>query len=153
MATRLRLTGGAPDEPDTGDYDALCATPGPRQVFAALFEATVGGMPAQSPEQFSEDATHRIHVFWLGDQRCGVKVTEIESAETTALPMRCTWETFGLPGVTLTWRYSLERAGQLGYCAFRHDELTCEFATAADQQRFAALWQQVLGKTPAFAPG
>ncbi len=26
---RLRLKDGAPDEPDTGDWDAICATPPP----------------------------------------------------------------------------------------------------------------------------
>jgi hypothetical protein len=107
------LTGGGPDEPDTGDWDAICSTPGPRQIFAALFEALAPpGMPARTTTEVSEDETHRLHTIWLGTNALGVKVTEVESPETTAFPMHCTWETFGLRGTKVIWKYSLEKAGQ-----------------------------------------
>jgi hypothetical protein len=35
---RLRLKDGAPDEPDTGDWDAICATPRIDDLFAILFK-------------------------------------------------------------------------------------------------------------------
>ena len=124
----MLLGNGAPDEPDTGDWDAICSTPGPRQIFAALFEELSSvGMPARTTTEVSENETHRVHTIWLGTNVLGVKVTEVESPETTAFPMYCTWETFGLRGTKVIWKYSLEKAGQLGYSAFRNGDLTCNF--------------------------
>ncbi len=147
----MLLANGAPDEPDTGDWDAICSTPGPRQVFATLFEELApDGMPARTTTEVSEDETHRLHTIWLGTNVLGVKVTEVESPETTAFPMHCTWETFGLKGMKVIWKYSLERAGQLGYSAFRHGALKCRFDTPVDQQRFTEIWQRAIGKVPVF---
>jgi hypothetical protein len=150
---QLRLTEGAPDQPDAGDWDAICDTPGPRQVFDALFQDLVGrGLPAETSHSVSEDDTHRVHTIWCGTDKLGLKVTEIESPETSALPMYCTWQTFGLPGMSIVWNYSLEYAGQLGYVAFRHGRLECSFGSDADLQRFVGLYQAAIGKTPVFAP-
>jgi hypothetical protein len=76
--------------------------------------------------------------------------SEIESPETTAFPMYCTWETFGLPGMKVMWKYSLEYARQLGNTAFRHGKLECTFDTIADRQRFTGIWERVIGKVPVF---
>lgn len=147
----VNLAGGGPDEPDTGDWDTICSTPGPRQIFAALFEALAPpGMPARTTTEVSEDETHRVHTIWLGTNALGVKITEVESPETTAFPMYCTWETFGLRGTKVIWKYSLEKAGQLGYSAFRNENLKCSFDSPFDQQRFAEIWQRTLGKVPVF---
>ncbi len=62
--------------------------------------------------------------------------------------MYCTWETFGLTGTKVIWKYSLEKAGQLGYAAFRHEKLRCRFDAPADQQRFSEIWQRTFGKVP-----
>ncbi len=147
---KKQLISGTPDEPDTGDWDAICATPGPKNLFAALFLELAAGLPARSPAEVSEDDTHRVHVIWFGNDAFGVLVTETASAETTAFPMSCTWETFGLPGMKVIWSYSLEHAGQLGYTAFRHGRLLCDFESAADERRFADIWQRVIGKAPEF---
>ena len=149
---QMLLASGAPDEPDTGDWDAICATPGPRWLFAALFRELAAGLPEPSPAEVSEDETHRVHTFWFGSAAYGIQVKETESPETTVFPMYCTWETFGLPGMKVIWNYSLEYAGQLGYVAFRHGKLVCNFNSAADQRRFAEIWQRVVGKTPKFDP-
>ncbi|MFI5157177.1 MAG: hypothetical protein ACHQEM_13380, partial [Chitinophagales bacterium] len=97
--SKMQLSSGAPDEPDTGDWDAICDTPGPNGLFAALFSELSMGLPEQSPTEVSENETHRVHTIWFGNDTLGVKVTEIESSETKAFPMHCTWETFGLPGI------------------------------------------------------
>jgi hypothetical protein len=150
---RVRLTDGAPDEPDSSDWDALCAgNPSPQQLFVALFDRIARGLPDRGPTEVDEDDTHRAHTTWFGDARYGIKVTEIASVETTDFPMVCTWETFGLPGMAVVWRYALEYAGQLGHCAFRHRELMGDFDTAADQRRFTDVWREVIGKVPVFAP-
>jgi hypothetical protein len=149
---RLQLKEGAPDEPDTGDWNAICATPGPRGLFVALFHTLASGLSGPSADEVSEDETHRVHTFWFGSDASGVKVTEIESPETSAFPMYCTWETFGLPGMKVIWKYALEHAGQLGYAAFRHGKLVCDFDSAADRQRFVEIWQRQIGKTPVFEP-
>jgi len=109
-------------------------------------------LPEPSPAEVSEDETHRVHSIWFGSDASGVHVTETESPETTAFPMFCTWETFGLPGMKVIWNYSLEYAGQLGYAAFRHGKLVCNFDSSTDEQRFAEIWQRVIGKTPKFDP-
>lgn len=147
----MLLTNGAPDEPDTGDWDAICSTPGPRQIFAALFDdLTSVGMPARTTTEISEDETHRVHSLWLGTNVLGVKVTEVESPETTSFPMYCTWETFGLRGTKVIWKFSLENAGQLGHSAFRNGNLKCNFDAPTDQLRFTEIWQRTIGKTPIF---
>ena len=148
----LQLTSGAPDEPDTGDWGAVCNTPGPGSLFKALFSELSSGLPEASPAELREDETHRVHTIWLGSEACGVRVTETESVETTALPMYCIRETFGLPGMKVIWNFKLEYAGQLGYVAFRHEKLVCTFDTPADERRFAEIWQSVIGKTPQFGP-
>jgi len=148
---RLLLTGGAPDEPATSDWDAICSRPGPTQLFDALFRALVGcGLPAQARTESSKDDAIKGGTVWLGDERLGVKVVEARSAETTAVPMRCRWRTFGLPGMTIVWDFSLEYAGQLGYVAFRHKRLECEFDSPASQQTFMDIYRQAIGKDAIF---
>lgn len=172
---QMQLASGAPDEPSSGDWEALCDTPGPNTLIAALFRdlaaGTAGrlerakrrlsaiffgkpipGLPVQSSAESSEDDTHRVHTIWLGGEAFGVRVRETESVESTMFPMYCQWETFGLPGTKLIWDFKLDYAGQLGYVAFRHDKLVCTFNSAADRRRFAAIWQRVLGKAPGFEP-
>jgi hypothetical protein len=172
---QILLVSGAPDEPSTGDWDALCDTPGPntliaalfrdlaagtprrlerakRRLFASLLGKPVPGLPGRSSAETSEDDTHRVHTIWLGGEAFGARVTETQSVVSTMFPMYCQWETFGLPGTKLIWDFKLDYAGQLGYAAFRHDRLVCTFKSAADQRSFAEIWQRVLGKTPGFEP-
>jgi hypothetical protein len=52
----------------------------------------------------------------------------------------------------LIWDFKLDYAGQLGYAAFRHENLICTFNSPADQRRVARIWQRVVGKTPGFEP-
>ena len=66
------------------------------------------------------------------------------------LPVYCTWETYGLPGMKIKWQYALEYAGQLGHVAFRHIQLECMFESPSDQERFSAIWSRVIGKDPQF---
>ncbi len=147
----MLLTNGAPDEPYSGDWDAICSTPGPRQVFAALFEELApDGMLARTTAEATEDETHRLHTIWLGTNALGVKVTEVESSETTAFLMYCIWETFGLKGMKVIWKYSPEKAGQLGYSAFRNGALKCSFDSPVDQQRFTEIRRRTIGKIPVF---
>ena len=62
---QMRLASGAPDEPDTGDWDAICATPGPRTLFATLFYEIAGGLPmfSQSVRIKGEHAQSGIPQF------------------------------------------------------------------------------------------
>lgn len=150
---RVRLSGGAPDEPDTGDWDAICSTPGPNRFFAALFPALTGEpMPAEVSNESSEDDITNVHTIWCGSEALGARVIEIECTETTAFMMHSRWETFGLPGVKALWQFSLDRAGQLGYCAFRHGSLECTFDSPAAQTRFTEVWRKVFDREPQFEP-
>ncbi len=149
----LRLKEGAPDEPDTGDYDAICATPSPEAFFGLLFREVAGfSLPAAVITSETEDDIRRTQTGCCGSPALGVEVTVVTCTETSDFPVYCYWETHGLPGMTVKWDYALEYAGQLGHTAFRHTRLECTFDTLANQQRFAELWRRIIGKDPVFEP-
>src|SRR5690348_7877010 len=105
----VRLKEGAPDEPDTGDWDAICATPSIDGFFTLLFrEVADFGLPAALTVSETEDDIHRVQKGWRGDARLGVEITVVSCTETTDLPTYCTWESHGLPGMTVYWKYALE---------------------------------------------
>jgi len=149
-----RLKEGAPDEPDTGDWDAICATPSPDAFFATLFHEVAGfGLPAAViTSENNEDPVRRILTGWRGTKELGAEITEVTCPETTDLPAYCYWETHGLPGMQVKWDYALEYAGQLGHVAFRHLRLECTFDSEADAERFREIWRRVIGKEPVFEP-
>ena len=144
---------GAPDEPDTSDWNAICA-PGPEAFFEKLFHEVGGfGLPASVvTSDNQDDPVRRVKTGWRGDKTLGAEITVVECPETSDFPVYCSWETHGLPGMTVKWDYALEYAGQLGHVAFRHRRLQCAFEGAADQERFSRIWHAVFGKMPRFAP-
>ncbi len=145
------MKSGAPDEPDTSDWNAICATPSPSGFFAALFHEVAGlGLPEAVITGEQEDDVRRIQTGWRGSQALGAEIVQISCTETSDLPTHCTWETHGLPGMKVKWAYDLEYAGQLGHVAFRHGRLECEFDGADDERRFAEIWRKVIGKEPIF---
>jgi hypothetical protein len=149
----VRLKSGAPDEHSTGDWNAICATPSISGFFEILFHEVAGiSLSGEVIASDTEDDIRRTQTGWRGSGELGVEIKVVSCTETTDLPTYCWWETHGLPGMKIKWEYQLEYAGQLGHVAFRHGALDCEFATAADQQRFAAIWKQEIGKEPVFEP-
>jgi hypothetical protein len=149
----LRLTDGAPDSPDTGDWDAICSTPSPDTFFSQLFHEVANfGLPEAKVVSEEEDDIRRIQVGWRGSPELGAEIRVVTCTETTDLPVYCTWETHGLPGMKIKWHYALDYAGQLGHVAFRHINLDCTFDGPAVQQRFTAIWHRVIGKEPGFEP-
>jgi len=147
----VQLKSSAPDEPDTGDWNAICATPSISGFFEVLFhEVASFSLPGEVVTSDTEDDIRRTQTGWRGSSELGVEIRVVSCTDTTDLPTYCWWKTHGLPGMKIKWEYSLEYAGQLGHVAFRHGALECEFATAADQQRFAAVWKKAIGKEPAF---
>ena len=148
---QLRLKSGAPDPPDTGDWDAICSTPSPETLFSQLFREVANfSLPEAKVVSEEEDTVQRIQTGWCGNPELGLQITVVTCTETTDLPVYCTWETFGLPGMKLTWKYVLEYAGQLGHVAFRHIELHCMFEGPSEQQSFSTVWRRVIGKEPQF---
>ncbi len=150
---RLQLKDGAPDEPETGDWDAICATPRIEAFFAILFKEIADfSLPNLVIESDTEDSVQHVRVGWCGSEVLGAKVTVVNCTETTAFPVYCDWETFGLPGMKVRWEYALEKAGQLGHVAYRHRKLECTFEKSTDQQRFTEIWRRHVGKAPVFEP-
>jgi len=149
----LRLKDGAPDSPDTSDWDAICSTPSPDTFFSQLFRE-VANFPLPEAKVISEeeDDIRRIQIGWRGGSELGVQITVVSCTETTDLPVYCTWETFGLPAMKIKWHYEFDYAGQLGHVAFRHISLNCAFDGPTGQHRFAAIWRRIIGKEPAFEP-
>ena len=149
----VRLKSGAPDEPDTSDWDAICATPSIDAFFATLFHEVANfGLPAAVITSEEGDDIRQIQTGWRGSEALGAEITQISCTETSDLPTSCTWETHGLPGMKIKWEYKLDYAGQLGHVAFRHTNLECTFDSPADQLRFADVWRRVIGKEPVFEP-
>jgi hypothetical protein len=148
---QLRLKYGAPDEPDTGDWDAICSTPSPDTFFSELFREVANfSLPGATVASEEEDTIRRIQIGWRGSRALGAQIIVVTCTETTDLPVYCTWETFGLPGMKIKWEYALEYAGQLGHVAFRHTQLQCMFESPSGQERFSAIWRRVIGKEPQF---
>jgi hypothetical protein len=149
----LQLKDGAPDEPDTSDWDAICATPRIDDFFSILFKEVADfNLPGQVIESDTEDSVRHIRVGWRGSKSLGAEITVVSCTETSAFPVYCDWETFGLPGMKVSWQYALEKAGQLGHVAYRHRKLVCMFETSTDRQRFVEIWRRHIGKTPVFEP-
>jgi hypothetical protein len=151
--TLMRLTEGGLHEPDASDWDDICDSVGPDAFFNMLFHEVGGvGLPAAEITEETEDDIQRVRKGRRGTDVIGARIEQRECTETTDLPTYCRWETYGLPGMTVTWRYSLEYAGQLGHVAFRHGELLADFEGPAARERFSELWRRVFGVAPTFAP-
>jgi hypothetical protein len=152
-AQNLVLTDGMPDEPDTGDWDAICKQPSIEGFFATLFrDVAHKALPGLCDQTVEEDDEARVRTGCYGDSNFGVDVKTVQILESTMFDLRCRWETHGLPGMTVIWDYSLEYAGQLGHTAYRHTKLECRFDSDADQKKFAQVWLKAIGKAPRFAP-
>jgi hypothetical protein len=148
--TLMRLTEGRPHEPDSSDWDDICASVGPDTFFQMLFHEVGGlGLAAAEITDETEDDIQRVRKGKRGTEVIGAR---IEQRECTDLPTYCRWETYGLPGMTVTWRYALEYAGQLGHVAFRPVELLADFVGQEALERFSEVWRRVFGVAPTFEP-
>ncbi|HEV2965159.1 MAG TPA: hypothetical protein VG649_25260 [Candidatus Angelobacter sp.] len=148
---RLRLIDGAPDAPDTSDWDAICSTPSPDSFFSQLFrEVADFSLPEAKVVSDEADDIRQVQIGWRGNPELGAEIRVVTCTETSDLPVYCTWETHGLPGMQIKWHYALDYAGQLGHVAFRHIDLECIFDDSAYQRRFTAIWRHVIGKEPRF---
>jgi hypothetical protein len=115
-----------------------------------LFHEVGGlGLAAAEITDEAEDDIQRVRKGKRGTEVIGAR---IEQRECTDLPTYCRWETYGLPGMTVTWRYALEYAGQLGHVAFRHVELLADFVGQEALERFSEVWRRVFGVAPTFEP-
>lgn len=151
--TLMRLTEGGLQEPDSSDWDDICATVSPDTFFETLFREVGGlGLPAAEITDESEDDIQRVRKGRRGTEVVGARIEQRECTDTSDLPIYCRWETYGLPGMTVTWRHALEHAGQLGHVAFRHVELLADFEGPAGRERFSEVWRGVFGVAPIFEP-
>jgi hypothetical protein len=144
---------GMPDEPGTGDWDAIGASPSIEEFFCTLFlDVTHKPLPDLTSNVEREEDETRVRTGWYGSQAFGAEVEVVQILESSTFAVRCRWETHGLPGMKLTWQYALDYAGQLGHVAYRHRRLVCRFDNEAVRNQFALVWQKAMGKTPVFAP-
>lgn len=150
---KLTVAEGLPDEPDPSDVDALCAVPGPGSFFERLFGTLAGVSVHKSTaviESSTKDDDWAISKGYCGKKDVGLRFQELRCLETSDVAMRCTWETYGLPGIQVRWEFFLEKAGQLGFAAFRHKTLHVDFQDERDRAAFADIWQQVFNRAPVF---
>jgi len=96
----------------------------------------------------TEDDIQRVRKGRRGTEVIGARIEQRECTETSDLLTYCRWETYGLLGMTVTWRYALDYAGQLGHVAFRHVELLADFEDPAALERFNEVWRSVFGIVP-----
>ena len=150
---KLTVKQGLPDEPDSSDLDALCTTPGPGSFFTKLF-VELGGTHADKSTAVIESSTRddewATTQGYCGTKDVGLRFEEMRCLETSDVAMRCTWESYGLPGMYIRWEFFLEKAGQLGFAAFRHNRLEVDFADEQQKAAFAEIWQQVFQRAPNF---
>ena len=153
MDEYLTVVEGLPDEPDAYDEDAICVKPGPGSFFDMLF-ASLANTSIDRSSPIIESTTHdddwEASKGFCGQENIGLRFEELRSRETSAIDMRCVWETYGLPGVQVRWEFFLSKAGQLGFAAFRHQNLRVNFRDHAAQARFVEIWQKVFSTTPVF---
>ena len=148
----LTVAAGLPDEPDTSDVDALCSVPGPGSFFDRLFASLDAGVNRSNPviESSTKDDDWEFTKGFCGRKDIGLRFAEARCSETSSINMRCTWVTYGLPGVQVRREFSLEKAGQLGFAAFRHNTLQVSFRDDTAQALFVEIWEQVFNRTPVF---
>jgi hypothetical protein len=144
-----------PDEPDTFDMNALCSVAGPGSFFDGLFASVIdAAVDRSSPviESVTRDVDWEITKGFCGGADVGLRFQEFRHRETSSVDMRLAWETYGLPGVQVRWEFYLEKAGQLGFAAFRHKTLQVNFRDDAAQARFVEIWERVFNRKPVFRP-
>lgn len=149
----LTVAAGLPDEPDTSDMDALCGVPGPGSFFDRLFTSLAdASIDRSNPviESSTRDDDCEITKGFCGRKDVGLSFAELRNRETSSENMRLAWETYGLPGVQVCWEFYLEKAGQLGFAAFRHGTLQVSFRDDSAQALFVEIWEQVFNRTPVF---
>lgn len=149
----LTVAEGLPDEPDASDWDAVCSIPGPGSFFAKLFASLADASVHKSTaviESSTQDDDWEISKGFCGQKDVGLRFQELRCLETSDVDMRCVWETYGLPGVQVRWEFFLEKAGQLGFAAFRHKTLQVNFRDDTAQAAFVEIWQEVFNRTPVF---
>jgi hypothetical protein len=149
----LTVIAGLPDEPDTSDVDALCGGRGPGSFFDRLFASLADARVDRSNpviESSTQDDDWEHTKGFCGRKDIGLRFEELRHRETSSVNMRLAWETYGLPGVQVRWEFDLEKAGQLGFAAFRHKTLQVSFRDDTAQALFVEIWEQVFNRTPVF---
>lgn len=153
MDGRLTVAEGLPDEPNSSDADAVCSVPGPGSFFAKLFASQAGTSVHKSTaviESLTHDDDWEISKGFCGRKDVGLRFEELRCLETSDVDLRCAWETYGLQGVQVRWEFFLDKAGQLGFAAFRHKTLQVSFRDNKAQAAFVEIWQDVFNRTPVF---
>ncbi len=148
----LELVSGHPREPD--DLDGVASSPGPAAFFDTLFAELVGRPlgPAVIEHEEEVSGAERTVRGRRGDEAAGIRFTEWTCLETSAIPMRCTWQSYGLPGIEVCWEFSLESVNVAGPCGFRHGRLRVGCSDAAARWTVEEVWALVFHEPPGFRP-
>ncbi len=142
-----------PESP-VDEWESIASSPRPLALFRALLRE-IGNIASSEPQSTVEEDTpeRRIEATWYGDEEVGLKVTERGLPKAIPFPkVSTTMETQGLPGTIVKWnseRRYLEGRG----CVERDDDITCEFETRADYERFLEIWRKTMGGEPVLLPG
>jgi hypothetical protein len=149
----MKVIEGLPSEPNPSDYDEVCSMPGPFSFFQRLFlllSNVIIDMPGTVSETEIIPREAEVTKGFYGREDIGLRSTETRSLETSMFGMWLNYETYGLPGIQVQWRFTLEKAGQLGYAAFCHQSLMVGFQEDQDRVRFEEIWGEVFGKKPIY---
>ena len=148
------LSGGAPREPEHGNWHELTSLPGPPRFLEALFRelCDVDVTPGRCRLISEDTATEGVKLskFLCGGKKVGFRQSERTVTESSDFPVDVEIETVGLPGIELSWRFKLDYQGQLGHCGFRHGRLAVGFADDAARARFVEIWRLAYDRTPEF---
>jgi hypothetical protein len=152
----MRVKEGLPQEPNPSDYDEVCSLPGPFSFFQRLF-LLLSNVGINTPGTVTETeitpmAEEEVTKGFYGREDIGLRFTARRSLETSLFGMWVSYETYGLPGIQVQWRFNLGKAGQLGYAAFSHESLEVGFQEEQDRVRFEEIWREVFGKKSVYEP-
>lgn len=148
------LVDGFPDEPKRSEVDDLVSLPTPHDFFERAFLDLCGVNARKTTEtgRVEEPPFARKVYGFQGTEEIGLRWVEEQDRESSMVPLYSRSMTYGLPGMTIYWKYRWEYASQYGHSAFRHGKLKALFDNPAAEKRFVAIWRIVFGKTPVFSP-
>ncbi len=145
------LVDGAPPGPDWDEAaSGLAKGPNLTNFFGQLFADLCGTveLPLHITEERRVPREERVATGFCGTNEVGYRWVESECLEWSDAPYDVVVGTYGLPGMEVHWHYCLYKAGQAGYCVFRHQFLKARFDDSEAERRFTQVWRRVFKTVP-----
>lgn len=146
----LELKGGAPDEPDS--LEELGA-PGAWTFLTRLYQevSQVDVERVLESRETGDPKEMLVTEARLGTPEVGCRFERRVPMESSMFPVQCRCESYGLPGIQLSWEYHREQVNVAGRVGFRQGTLRVRFESDRDRARFERIWSEVFSRRPVLA--